>query len=316
MKILVSGAAGFVGSNTVRRLVETGKPVRAMVRNEDKARKRLADIADEIEIVQGDVSDREGLKSLMQGVTAVVHLVAIALEKGGQTYEKINYEGTVNMVDAAQEAGVDQFIYMSQNGADSSMPYRFLKSKGLGQDYVEQHARHWSVIRPSAIFGPEDEFFNSIARLVKLTPIVYPLIGCGMAKFQPVSVKDVAESIVRILDDKTSRGRKFDIGGPEVLTLGEIERRVLKAMDEPRILFPAPVWMLRVPVFMMEKFLPGSPVSTSLLDLLAVPNIVKDNSLVTHFNMKPLPFDGEHIVYLKNNTVRVALKTIFKGEAP
>ncbi len=314
MKILVTGAAGFVGNNTVRRLVQRGKPVRAMVRNVEKAKKRLEDIVDEIELVEGDVTDRISLKPLMKDVAAVIHLVAIALEKGGRTYEEVNYQGTVNVVDAAREAGVDRFIYMSQNGADSAMPYRFLKSKGNAQDYVAGNMQNWTALRPSAIFGPQDEFFNSIARLVKLTPVIYPLIGGGKAEFQPVSVNDVAEAIVRSLDDETTIGKALDLGGPEILNLGEIERRVIKALDSHRILFPAPTWLLRGPVIFMEKTLPGSPVSTSLLDLLAVPNIVKDNALVNQFGMQPIPFDGEHISYLKNNTVGVAVRTIFKGD--
>jgi len=87
MAVLVTGAAGFVGNNTVRRLVEMGKPVRAMVRDTEKAKLRLADVKDKIEIVKGDVSDRQGLRALMQDVSAVIHLVAIAIEKGGATYE-------------------------------------------------------------------------------------------------------------------------------------------------------------------------------------------------------------------------------------
>ncbi len=315
MKILVTGASGFIGNNTVRRLVELGKPVRAMVRNVDKAKKRLADVVDKVEFVQGEVTSRESLTPLMSDVTTVIHLVAIALEKSGQNYEAVNYQGTVNMVDAANEAGINRFINLSQNGADSTSPHRFLKSKGRAQDYVAQHAPNWTALRPSAIFGPQDDFFNSIARLVRLTPVIYPLIGGGTATFQPVSVDDVTEAIVRSIGDDTTIGRELGLGGPEILTLGEIERRILKTLDTRRLLFPAPVWLLRMPVFFMERVIPGSPVSTSLLDLLAVPNVVKDNALTNFFNVKPIPFDGEHISYLKHNSVDVALKAIFKGES-
>lgn len=313
MKILVTGGAGFVGSNTVRRLVAAGKPVRVMVRNAAKVQKQLADVADQIEVVAGDVTERETLSPIMQDVTTVVHLVAIALEKGEQTYEKVNYQGTINLVDAANEAGVDRFINMSQNGADSSLPYRFLKSKGLAQEYVAQHAPDWTALRPSSIFGPQDEFFNAIARLAKLTPLIYPLIGGGTAEFQPVSVDDVAEAIVRSIDDDTTIGQELALGGPEQLTLGEIERRILKAMNIRRLLFPAPAWLLRAPVFVMEKTLPGSPVTTGLLDLLAVPNIIDDNALVNHFGIEPIPFRGEHIAYLKDNTLAVSARKILKG---
>jgi uncharacterized protein YbjT (DUF2867 family) len=315
MKILVTGSSGFIGNNTVRRLAEMGKPVRAVVRNVENAKRRLADLKDNVEIVQGDVTKRESLLPLMRDITAVVHLVAIALEKGGKTYEEVNYRGTVNVVEAANQSGVPRFINMSQNGADSSLPYRFLKSKGMAQDYVARFANNWTALRPSSIFGPQDEFFNSIARLLKLTPVIFPLIGGGTAEFQPVSVYDVAEAIVRSIDDDTTIGKELSLGGPEILTLGEIERRIIKTLDTRRILFPAPTWLLRVPVFVMERLLPGSPVSGGLLDLLALPNIVKENALVDHFNMKPIPFEGKHIDYLRDNTIGTALKKIIKGEA-
>lgn len=313
MTILVTGAAGFLGNNVVRRLAEQGKPVRAMVRNVDKAEKRLADVKDKIEIVQGDVADREGLKTLMRDVSTVIHLVAIALEKGGQTYEAVNYQGTVNVVDAAKAAGVPRFIYMSQNGADPNHFSRFLRSKGRAQEYVASSGLQWTALRPSVIFGTQDEFFNSIARMVRLTPLVFPNIGGGTAQFQPVSVHDVAEATVRCVDNDDTIGKAFPLGGPEVLTLKEIEQRILKAMGTNRILIPGPTWLLKPAVFVMEKVLPGSPVSTTLLELLKVPNIVSDNALVSYFNMQPRAFAGEHIAYLKNVTAREAIKRIFTG---
>jgi NADH dehydrogenase len=270
-----------------------------MVRDLDKAQKRLAALKGQVEIVQGDIMDRERLKQLTQDVSAVVHLVAIAIEKGGQTYEDINYQGTINIVDAS--ANVPRFINMSQNGASSALPYRFLKSKGRAQEYVAKHANAWTALRPSAIFGPQDEFFNSIARLVKLTPIVFPLIGGGTAQFQPVSVYDVVEAIVRSLDDNTTIGQELELGGPEVLTLGEIQKRILGALNTSRLLVPAPVGLLRAPVFIMERVLPGSPVTSSLLELLAVPNVVKDNALISHFKLQPRAFSGENIAYLRDN---------------
>lgn len=310
MTVLVTGASGYVGNNTVKRLVEQGKSVRAMVRDTAKAQKRIGSLQN-VEIVQGDVTKPATLKPLMDGVTAVVHLVAIALEKGGETYENLNYQGTINVVDAANAAGVPRFINMSQNGASSSLPYRFLKSKGMAQEYVAQHATNWTALRPSAIFGPQDEFFNSLARLVQLTPLVFPLIGGGKAEFQPVSVDDVVEAIVKSLDDDSTIGKELALGGPEVLTLGEIEKRVFEALGTSRMLIPAPVGLLRVPVFIMEKVLPGSPVTTSLLDLLAVPNTVPNNALIQQFNIQPKVFKGENIAYLRNNTIGSTLKKFF-----
>jgi NADH dehydrogenase len=311
MAILVTGAAGFVGNNTVRRLVAEGKPVRAMVRDTDKAAKRLGALRDKIEIVKGDVTNRESLPPLMRDVTAIVHTVAIALERGAATYEEVNYQGTINLVDAAEREGVRRFINVSQNGASPDHFSRFLRSKGRAQEYVATSKLEWTAVRPSAIFGPQDEFFNSLARLIRLTPLVFPNIGGGKAQFQPVSIDDVVEAIVRSLGDEKTIGREFELGGPEVLTLEEIEKRILKAMDTGRALVPAPASLLKLPVTVMQATLPGSPVNTTLLELLKVPNVVQENALITYFKIAPKPFSGENIAYLKSATAGDAMKKMF-----
>ena len=303
MTILVTGGAGYLGNQTVKKLVALGHPVRAMVRHTAKAKLRLSEVADKIEIVQADVTDVTSLAPVMKDVSAVIHTVAIAMEKGRQTYEEINFQGTVNVLNAAEAAGVKRFINMSQNGARADLPYRFLASKGRAQEYVAASRLQWTALRPSAIFGPQDEFFNTFARLLKLTPLIFPLIGGGRAVFQPVSVFDVVEAVIRSLEDDSTIGKELALGGPEVLTLGEIERRILVATNSWRLLVPVPVGLLRPVVQLMQSVLPGSPVSTSLLELLAVPNTVPDNALLTHFNMQPIPFAGEHIDYLNDNNI-------------
>ncbi len=315
MTILVTGAAGYIGSNTVRRLVEQGQPVRALVHNSDKAMRRLNDLADKIESVPCDVGDREGLKRVMRDVTAVIHLIAIPMERGSATYEEINYQGTINVVDAARDMGVPRFINMCQNGATPDHFSRFLRSKGRAQEYVAKSGLKWTAVRPSVIFGPQDEFFNAFARLIRLTPLVFPLIGGGTALFQPVSVYDVVEAMVRSLDDDGTIGQEFGLGGPEVLTLKDIEQRTLAAMNTSRALINAPVSLLRPAVWLMERTLPGTPVNLTLLELLKVPNVVPDNALINYFKMEPRPFSGDNIAYLKQATAGAALKRFFTGAA-
>jgi NADH dehydrogenase len=313
MTILVTGAAGFMGNNIARKLVAQGKPVRALVRTKAKADKRLGDLASSIEIAEGDVTDRDSLMRATEGVEAVIHNVAIAMEKGGQTYEEINYQGTVNVLDAAEANGATRFINMSQNGASADHFSRFLRSKGRAQAYVAGSNLQWTALRPSAIFGPQDEFFNTFARLAHLSPFVYPLIDGGTAQFQPVSVYDVTEATVRSLDDDSTIGKELALGGPEVLTLGEIEGRILDAMGEKRALIPAPAGLLYPGVWLMQRLLPGSPVSTTLLELLKAPNVVPDNDLVNHFGIDPIPFKGAHIEYLRETSAGQALNKFFKN---
>ena len=309
--ILVTGASGYVGNNLVRRLVQMGKPVRAMVGNKDKAMQRLGDIEPHIEIVKGDVTRPETLAEWMGDVDTVIHLVAVAIEKGRRTYEAVNTQGTINVVDAAKKANVRRFLNMCQNGATAQTPYRFLRSKGIAQEYVAASGLDWTAFRPSVIWGPQDEFANVQARLVHLSPVIFPVVGDGLARFQPVYVGDVVEAFVRSLDDRTTIGQEYELGGPEVLTYTEIVKRVLKALHTRRTLVKIPVPVLRPVVVAMQTLLPNPPVSTTLLDLLAVPNVVKDNALISKFGLMPKPFTPANLAYMRDFNTLTTLGKFF-----
>ncbi len=309
--ILITGASGYVGSHIVKKLVTAGKPVRAMVLNPDRAQAegRLQGL--DIERVRGDVTKPETLAAALTGVTAVVHTVAIAIEKGGRKYEEINYRGTVNVVEAAKTAGVRRFVNLSQLGADAGLPYRFLASKGKAQDYVAASGLDWTAVRPSVVWGPEDEFANTFAKLVPLSPVIYPIVGDKNAKFESVWVDDVAEVFLKILEDDGTIGMEFEIGGPEILTLEEIERRTLEAVGRRRIMVRFPMPLLRVVVTLMETLLPAPPVTRSLLELLAVPNTTEKNA-IRRFVENPRPFTVENIrPYMRGFTVRDTLAQFF-----
>jgi NADH dehydrogenase len=305
--IVVTGASGYLGSHIVKRLAELGKPVRVLVRSRQRADKegRLSGLA--IEWAEGDITRPETLRPAMQGATAVIHTVAIAIEKGERTYEAINYQGTVNAVQAAKAAGVRRFINVSQLGADSRLPYRFLASKGKAQQYVASSGLDWTAIRPSVIWGPEDEFANTFARLVPLTPIIFPTVGDESARFQPVWVEDVVTCIVKALDDAGTNGKEYELGGPEVLTLEEIERRTLKAIGAKRLMLRFPMPLLRIVVALMETVLPAPPVTRSLLELLAVSNVTTANA-TNQFVSEPRPFTAENAApYMQQFRVRQTL---------
>ncbi len=309
--ILVTGASGYLGSHITRRLAEAGQAVRALVRSRAwaEAEGRLAGL--NVEWVEGDVTRPETLRDAVQGAEAVIHTVAIAIEKGGRRYEDINYQGTVNVVDAAKAAGVKRFIHISQLGADSKLPYRFLASKGKAQEHVAASGLAWTALRPSVMWGPEDEFANSFARLIPLTPIFFPIIGDGQARFQPVWVEDVVTAVVKSLDDASTIGQAFDVGGPEVLTILDIERRTLKALGAGRVMIPFPIPLLRIPVMLMGLVFPAPPVTTSLLDLLKVDNTVKDNAL-GRFVAQPRPFTAENAApYMRRFTLGNTLRQFF-----
>ena len=291
--IVITGGSGYVGSHLVRRLAEAGQPVRALVRSQARAEKegRLEGLP--VEWVEADVTRPETLTRALEGATAVVHTVAIAIEKGGRKYEEINFQGTVNVLEACKAAGVHRFINLSQLGADAQLPYRFLASKGKAQEYVSASGLEWTAFYPSVIWGPEDEFANTFARLVPLSPLIYPIVDKN-ARFQPVWVEDVVTALVKSLDDRTTIGQGYELGGPEVLTLEEIERRTLAAIGARRLLVPLPRPVLTLVVTLMEALLPAPPVTRSLLELLAVDNVPKHNA-IQRFVAEPRPFSSDNI---------------------
>ena len=234
------------------------------------------------------------LVSVMEGVRTVIHTVAIAIEKGGLRYEETNFHGTVNVVDAAKSAGIQRFIHLSQLGASPDLPFRFLASKGRAQAYVAASGLDWTSFRPSVVWGPEDEFANTFARLVSFTPVIFPIIGDETSRFEPVWVEDLATSVLKVLGDSSTFGQEYELGGPEVLTLKQIERRTLQAIGARRRFVHFPLPMIRLVVTLMELILPSPPVTRSLLELLAIPNVTERNSL-SRFVPQPRAFTPENI---------------------
>ncbi|HZJ01122.1 MAG TPA: NAD(P)H-binding protein [Gemmatimonadaceae bacterium] len=307
--VVVTGAAGLVGKRTCTVLTQQGWQVRALVRSAARAAERLGHL--KLEIRSGDVRDPDSVRAALKGAGAVVHLAAIAIEKKGESYEDSNTRATRVIVDAARAESVDRIIYMSQNGADSKSAYPFLRSKGIAQDYVTDSSLQWTVLKPSVIFGPEDEFVNVLARLVRLSPGLYPLPGGGKARFQPVAVSDVAAAVAKCLDDDSTIGRVLSLGGPMPLSLREMTERILVAMKASRVLVGVPVAALRPFIALAQAVLPHPPVTTGLLDLLALDNVTPSNDLPA-LGINPIPFAPEELLYLKNISFGDAIGSLMR----
>lgn len=307
--VLVTGAGGFLGVHVCRELCRRGWTVRALAHSPAKAARRLAGLP--LDIVVGDLRDLHVARRVVTGMGAVVHLAAIAIERG-QSYEEVNAHATTMLVAEARAARVERLVHLSQNGASSDSPHRFLQSKGMGEDAVRASALRWTVLRPSVIFGREDEFVNVLARLVRLAPLVYPLPGGGRARFQPVAVDDVARAVAAALDAPATIGQGYDLGGPEALTLREMVRRVLLAMRVRRWLVGVPVPLIRPLVALAQRLLPNPPVTTSLLALLELDNTVRGAALADVFAVTPTPFTPERLGYLREISLRGALRSLLE----
>jgi uncharacterized protein YbjT (DUF2867 family) len=306
--VVVTGASGLVGTHACAMLAQNGWKVRAVARNMAKAAERLGHL--KIEIRSGDIRNPDSMSDALRDAGALVHLAAIAIEKPGEHYSDTNTQATKILLDAARAQSVDRIVYMSQNGADSKSPYPFLESKGLAEDMVTSSSTKWTVLKPSVIFGPEDEFVNVLARLVKLSPLIYPLPGGGTARFQPIAVDDVASAILKSLESHNSIGRSYTLGGAVPLTLRQMTERILVAMNTSRKLVAVPVSALRPMIAVAQRLLPHPPVTTALIDLLEIDNVTPSNDLVTELRITPIPFAPEELLYLRKISFSSALHSL------
>jgi len=310
--VLVTGAAGLVGIHTCRELSKNGWQVRALIRDPARAAMALGQLPVEFRV--GDVRDATALRSSLSGCGAVVHLAAIAIEKKGESYADSNTAATERLISAARAENVQRLIFMSQNGADSRSPYPFLHSKGVAQNSVKTSGLGWTILRPSVIFGPEDQFVNVLGRLIRLTPKIFPLPGGGTARFQPIAVDDVA-CVIRIsLEKKETVNQTYDLGGAVPLTLRQMTERILTAMGTDRTIVSVPVRLLRPVVALAERLLPNPPVTSSLLDLLALDNTVAHNALTEYFKVVPIPFAADELQYLRRITAKNAFRSLFERQ--
>jgi uncharacterized protein YbjT (DUF2867 family) len=307
--VVVTGASGLVGTHVCAQLAGAGWKIRAIVRDARKAAHRLGHLP--IEVRVADIRNADSMRSALAGAGSIVHLAAIAIEKKSETYTDTNSEATRILLDTAEAASITRLVYMSQNGSDSQSPYAFLRSKGIAQDAVTSSRLNWTVLRPSVIFGPEDEFINVLARLIRISPLVFPLPGGGTARFQPVAVGDVARAVSKVIGDDSTFGKSYALGGPTPLTLKQMTERILIAMNTSRALIGIPVSILRPLVSAAEKILPHPPVTSGLLDLLALDNTIPHNDLKLSLGIQPTPFAPEELLYLRNITAASALKSLF-----
>jgi len=308
--VLVTGANGLVGLHTCRELSKNGWQVRALIRDPARAAMALGQLPVEFRV--GDVRDATALRSSLNGCGAVVHLAAIAVERKSETYQDTNTTATERLISAARAENVQRIVFMSQNGADSRSPYPFLHSKGVAQDSIKTSRLSWTVLRPSVIFGPEDQFVNVLGRLIKLTPKIFPLPGGGVARFQPIAVDDVARVVRLSLEKKETVQQTYDLGGAVPLTLRQMTERILTAMGTTRKLVPVPLRLLRPVVALAQRVLPNPPVTTGLLEILSLDNTVGNNALTDVFKVVPIPFAADELQYLRRITTRSALRSLFE----
>jgi NADH dehydrogenase len=287
VRVAITGANGFVGRQVVAALLaaEPAEEIRAIVRDPDRARAELP--AAGLEVRRADVTEPASLDGAFAGVDVVVHLVAIPTERHG-SFERVNAEGTRAVVREAERAGARKIVHVSAIGASPQSPYPFLRSKGQGQAAVTSSSVPHTVLRPSLLFGPGDDFFPRLRFSLRF-PVV-PLPGGGVARFQPLHVADLARTIVLAARGPTTG--VYELGGPDPVTYRELLAEAMRAYGIRRPTLPLPVGLMKPAAFLFERVLADPPVTVGQLDMLAVDNTPQPNAIDQVFGVRPQPFQG------------------------
>lgn len=271
-RVTVFGGSGFIGRYVVKRLAARGDIVRVAVRDPAAAAfvKPMGAVG-QVVTMRANVTDAASVAEAVSGSDAVINLVGILYEGGHQRFDTVQAQAPEAIAAAARAAGVERMVHVSAIGADPASPSIYARTKAAGETAIRRHFPDATIVRPSVVFGPEDDFFNRFARLARYSPAL-PLIGGGHTKFQPVYVGDVAEAIVRAIDDPTAFGKTFELGGPRVATFRELLELMLKQTGKARCLVTLPSWAARLQALVLEK-LPVPPLTRDQVTLLERDNV-------------------------------------------
>ncbi|MDX6697897.1 MAG: hypothetical protein QOE65_1294 [Solirubrobacteraceae bacterium] len=238
--ILLTGATGLVGSTLLRRLTARSEPVRVLVRDPRK----LGDQRVRVQIALGDLADPPSFRHAMRGVRTVVHAAASIRDQPAGSIEELNGVATWRMVQAAERAGVERFVFFSALGASRFGRARFFRAKALAEAAVRDAAVPSTILAPSIVYGPGDPFLTLLDRLSLLLPVM-PVSGSARSLYQPIWADDVADAVVSLLDGGGDGRERYDLAGPDTLSYERIVRVALRSFGRRRAIVHVPLPVAR-----------------------------------------------------------------------
>ncbi len=250
--VTVFGGSGFLGRHTVRALADRGWRVRVASRRPDLAfHVQPQGRVGQIGAVQANLRYPASVAAALRGSDAVVNMVGILSERGRQNFEAVHTFGTRAIVRAARDAGIETLVHVSAIGADPDSASAYARSKGRAEAIVRDAYPEANILRPSILFGPEDDFFNRFAAMARIAPAL-PLVGGGHTRFQPVYVADVAEAVAKTTLGQGRPGSIYELGGPSVRTFKQLMEFVLSVSGRKRPLVPIPFGAMHYPAMLTE----------------------------------------------------------------
>jgi uncharacterized protein YbjT (DUF2867 family) len=272
-QVTVFGGSGFLGREIVKLLAGDGAHVRVAVRHPERALLPAEPgAAGLITTVRSDVWDEATVGPAVAGSDAVVNTIGHYIERGRATFEAIHGRGAMHVARASAMAGVRRLVPISGIGADPNSESPYVRARAIGERLVREEFPEATILRPSVMFGPEDAFFNRLAALTRVMPIL-PLFGSGDVKLQPVYVGDVADAIAKALATETSKGEIYELGGPRAYSYEALLRLVLQELGRKRLLMPVPYVVWELLAALMAP-LPNRPISRDQVVLMKQDNVV------------------------------------------
>jgi NADH dehydrogenase len=288
--VTVFGGSGFLGRYVVQALARRGHRIRVAVRRPDLAgHVQPLGMVGQIKPIQANLRYRWSVDRAVEGADAVVNLVGILAQSGRQTFDAVQAFGPRAVGEAARAQGIADVVHVSAIGADQPSTIGYMRSKAEGEAGIREAVPGAVIMRPSIMFGPEDDFFNRFAAMARMSPVL-PLIGGGRTRFQPVYAGDVGEAIARAVDGGAIAGTTYELGGPEVLTFRECMERMLAATRRRRTLVTVPWFAARL-MGRVGQHLPGAPITLDQVRMLTFDNVVSDEAKAEGRTLEGLGID-------------------------
>ncbi|MFW2371860.1 MAG: complex I NDUFA9 subunit family protein [Gammaproteobacteria bacterium] len=276
-KICVLGGGGFIGTHLISKLVRQNKSIRVLTRRKSNCNHLL--VLNNVEVVEADIHQQDELEQHFAGMDTVINLIGILNERGhkGDGFRQSHVELPRKILNASHSNKIQRILHMSALNADAnSGSSHYLRSKGDGENHMHAFAGSIKVtsFRPSIVFGHDDSFFNRFAKLLKLSPVFFPL-ACPNARFAPIYVEDLVQFMADSLYKKSSFGQRYDLCGPRQYTLFELVTYTAETMGLNRIIIKLPDTISRIQASLLERF-PGKPFSVDNFNSLKTDSICKN----------------------------------------
>lgn len=292
--VTVFGGSGFVGRYVVQMLAERGWRVRVAVRNPNTALflKPLGALG-QVQLVQANVRFPQSVAAAVAGADAVVNLVGILAEGGKQSFEAVQREGAAAIAEAARAAAVPFMVQMSAIGADADSPVAYQRTKGQAEQLVRAAMPGAVILRPSIVFGPEDQFFNRFGSMAALPMLLMPILPviCGETKFQPVYVKDVAAAVVAAIANPAHAGKTYELGGPTVYSFRQLLQYIKNVTHSKKPLVDIPLAVAKIQAAVLG-LLPAAPLTSDQLTMLQSDNVVSGENALHAMSIPATPIES------------------------